>query len=702
MARQKIDRSLFQALVFTALCLQVRAQNCDTTGITTLVVADVSTISSDSTATLVGAATAQALSGIELTTAVSGSFGGLFLNNPTAFQGPGGFSIKFSIQNTGTANHGGAWEFIIAESSNRAFSSPPFASPAASNGLSGWSRKNSFVVEFDIRDSGTPEQDTSSDHISVFLAGAEQMVCKHGLPAGTSFGSGTQYTIWIDYSGFNTNLEIRYGTDSSTRPTAAATSCSVNVWGTLDISNSHYIGFGAYNDASGDADATVLSLTESLSAVDARRPIDGATCAIFDKCSRKSVNGLCSPLNDASASTCTLVACGTACQWDLSGSRCCAFVERGGWQATDSTAANQAGDVVSCSLIRNTILQEVDDNLCSGAAVSPSPSPSMSTNASPLPSPTPAASATSAAISPSSSPLASPSTSLSPSQSASGSPQPSASPSAPLVASPSSSTVPSPSASPNPSNTASPTPSVTPSASFSPSPTPATDCDSVCKDVVKTLTCSSDTAAIAAAQATTCLDSTTGNPSTCECGGFGDDSLSGGGDFDPSNNDDFSNCVANTATAVASAHTGAYTNVFIKQLTSGNGNFYIEKAITDSTICAITSQSNAIVFNADLSYSNVIFGELITRFLDIQARTTFSDISINFINVLTTMEFAQDASNVGGLVTWKNVDIGTVFFSQCTIGSGVTISTDSESSVNQVIMFFGGSNTCPALLGGSG
>lgn len=647
-------RYILHLLIVSTLSSQLLAQNCDNNGVATQTV-DVAAVSG--TATFGGSATSSAFS-IDLTTATSASYGGFFFDTATAFQGPGGFSSKFSIVNSGTANRGDAWEFIIAGSNNRAFAAPPFGSGSASNGVAGWSRQNSLVVEFDRANSGSSEQDTNADHISVFLSGSEQLACKYTMTGGASFGDGQTYTIWIDFTGFNTQLEVRMSTDS-VRPNAAAVSCSVNIWSALDISNDYHVGLSAYNDNSGDSQATVMALTESVYVSDARRPADADTCAVFDACRTKAVSGLCTPVNEEPGNTCTLTSCLPACQWDVSGSKCCSFVERGAWQANEVTGANQVGDVVPCALTRRTIVEEVS---CSNPQ-SPSPSASPIPSASPVPSSAPVPSASASPSLPPASPLPSASTS----------------------------TLPAPSA----SSSLLPTPSASPSAL----------CSSVCADQVAALTCSSSLAAVTAAQAVFCINDDTGADDTCECDGWGNNSLNGALGLDPSANDHFSNCVANQAVAPGSAHTGIYENVFIRRL-FGSGaagsTFFVENNIIDSKICLlrvtgagsnIDFSSGITIQNSLLNYVSCTEGNIIMR-----AGMTLTDVDFGTVQGSNNLEFLPDVTNVGGTVTITNVNIRSLsIFDSCVVDGLVTVNVDANSQHDTISQYFG-TNNCPSPL----
>lgn len=300
--------------------------------------------------------------GVTLTTTSTSSYGGFFLSTNTNFQGDGGFSSKFAIQATAGRGGGEAWEFIIASQNSRSILPPPYAPGSPNNGLSGWSRSNSFVIEFDADESsGSSEQDTpgSGPHIGVYLDGVEQ--CKRSV--GNSFSSGSLYYIWVDYIGFSSTLEVRVSTaNQDMRPFSIAVSCSVDIWSVMDISASNFVGIAAYNpSSSGGAQHT---LRDIITLVDAYRPVDtDGSCWMYSKCSLKSENSLCtSPVGDGA--TCFLASCPQTPIWDVAGSRCCAFVEKASWRIKGGLSAPEAGQTVSCSQQRTTVVYEAPIENC--------------------------------------------------------------------------------------------------------------------------------------------------------------------------------------------------------------------------------------------------------------------------------------------------------------------------------------------------
>lgn len=296
-----------------------------------------------------------------LTTTASESYGGFFFTAPTDFQGPGGFSVKFILQATDTgASVGDAWEFIVAGSSNLDIVSPPYTSGSTNNGLSGWTRLNAFVVEFDTLNSGSDHEDDSTNHVAGYLAGTE--VCSQDL--AVSLASTAKYTVWVDYNGFSTSAQIRISdANSETRPDDATLDCNVDIWGTLDISASNHIGFMAYNPTGGGAEH---SMVDVLSVADAYRPFDSSDCAAYANCAQRTgTDNLC--LTSADSTTCTLSSCAAGYVWDVSGTECCAFIEKGTWALADSAGSGpfSDGDTVDCEEVRRTIAFPVDASNCS-------------------------------------------------------------------------------------------------------------------------------------------------------------------------------------------------------------------------------------------------------------------------------------------------------------------------------------------------
>lgn len=298
-----------------------------------------------------------------LTTTASDSFGGFFFNSPTDFTGPGGFSVKFTIQSTDTSvGVGDVWEFIVAGSSNLDLVPPPYAPGSGNEGLSGWSRRNAFVVEFDSLNSGGTEQDSSTNHVAMYLAGTEQCT----TDVSFSFASGNQYTVWVDYSGFAAKAEVRVSTaNDATRPTSATLSCDVDIWSTLDISAANHVGFMAYNPSRGGAEH---SLVDSLSVADSYNPYDADTCAVYANCAQKTVDGLC--LTPQDSSNCLLSDCSAGYIWDVTGTDCCAFIEKSTWGLSDSAGSGpfSAGQVVACEQVQRTIAFLTTSDDCAGGS----------------------------------------------------------------------------------------------------------------------------------------------------------------------------------------------------------------------------------------------------------------------------------------------------------------------------------------------
>lgn len=287
-----------------------------------------------------------------LTSTTADSYGGFFFTSPTDFTGPGGFSVKFTVQSTDiSAGVGDAWEFIVAGSSNLDLVPPPYSAGSTNAGLSGWSRLNAFVVEFDSLDSGTAEQDSSANHVAIYLAGNEE--CKTDIAVSVS--SGDKYTIWVDYSGFSAKAEVRVSAaNDGTRPTTATLMCELDIWSTLDISGSNHIGFMAYNPASGGAEH---SLVDTLSIADSYNPYDADTCAIYANCAQKTVDALCLISQGQGSGSCLLNSCTAGYVWDVSGTDCCAFIEKSTWGLSASAGSGpfSDGDTVACEEVQRTI-----------------------------------------------------------------------------------------------------------------------------------------------------------------------------------------------------------------------------------------------------------------------------------------------------------------------------------------------------------
>lgn len=336
-------------------------QTCDSETISEVIFTDLTSTNSAFTSSITFAGDVVIdTTGTSLTNTTADSYGGFFFNSATDFQGPGGFSVKFVLQSGDTSSGAGdAWEFIVAGSSNLDIVKPPYTDGSGNNGLSGWSRLNALVVEFDALNSGSENGDESTNHVAVYLAGSE--MCSQDV--GISFGSGDQYTIWVDYNGFSTSVQIRISdANLDSRPDTATLDCSVDIWSIMDISGSNHIGFMAYNPSSGGAEH---SLVDTLSIADAYRPYDSTECAAYASCAQKTVtDGLC--LTPIASTTCSLGACDAGYVWDLSGSDCCAFIEKGTWKLSDlaGTGPFSEGQVVDCEQIRRTIAFPTNSSNC--------------------------------------------------------------------------------------------------------------------------------------------------------------------------------------------------------------------------------------------------------------------------------------------------------------------------------------------------
>ncbi len=292
-----------------------------------------------------------------LTKAAPGSFGGFFLAAPTEFQGPGGFSVKFALKAFGGKANGDAWELIIARE-NAAVLPAPFGLGKSAHGKSGWSRRGALVVEFDARNSGASEKDANENHVSAFLDGVEQ--CETKL--SSVFDDGQKRTIWVDYIGFKTTLEVFISSPgSSKRPGSPTLRCSVDVWAKLDINQRHHVGFAAYNAP--DSGGVEHALVDGISVSDAYRPFDARYCAVYAPCRVKEDRKLCVvPIGN---NMCELQRCDTKYVWDVTGDRCCGFIEKASWVVKGNlTNFDEEGDRASCVLDRKTISFIADDRFC--------------------------------------------------------------------------------------------------------------------------------------------------------------------------------------------------------------------------------------------------------------------------------------------------------------------------------------------------
>ena len=184
----------------------------------------------------------------------------------------------------------------------------------------------------------------------------------HAMPLGFSFEDGNSYTVWIDYLGFKSELQVFLDLGaSSTRPPLPTTICNVDVWGTLDISSSYNVGFAAYNSI--EQAGVEHSLVDSISIADAYRPFDKEECAAYARCRKKDVDSLC--ISPVSSSRCILQQCDKAYIWDVTGTKCCALFEKASYSITGTDIGPfAAGQTVPCDLERKTITTLVNNSKC--------------------------------------------------------------------------------------------------------------------------------------------------------------------------------------------------------------------------------------------------------------------------------------------------------------------------------------------------
>lgn len=256
-----------------------------------------------------------------LTKNVARSSGGLYLRAPTDFQGPGGFSVKFSILSSVGAT--GVWELVVApqEAQER--------------------RGGDLVVML------------GAGRVAAALGGAEQ--CAVALAANV--GDGGARAVWIDYVGFMGALEVRVGEKgmAGTRPAKATLRCALDVWGVLDIKKRHHVGIAARNGVG------ELAIADGIRVTDAYRPFDSNSCAVYARCKRKANSTLC--VVPVEPGMCELQRCDDKYVWDVAGDLCCAFVEKASW-VVNVSGFDSVGDRALCRRDRKTISFTADDRFC--------------------------------------------------------------------------------------------------------------------------------------------------------------------------------------------------------------------------------------------------------------------------------------------------------------------------------------------------
>lgn len=355
--------ALFWMLIWKIL--PVHAQTCNSETVSEVIFSDLTILNSAYTSSVRLAGDASiSTAGTALTSLISESFGGLFFNSPTDFQGSGGFSLKFSISASGLSSGVGTWEAVIASESARAILPPPFGPSYGANGLSGWSRSNALVIELDTVDSGPIEQDDGAPHVAVFLSGTRQ--CTTNLPF--QLNPGSTYTIWVDYNGFTTTLETRVGAAGSTaRPTNPTLSCVIDIWSTLSITTSTYVGFTAYGP-SDSLTSAIHYLNAPIAIADAYRPYDGGSCISYARCALRESNAPQCVQDDVNGDgLCEIVICAAeGYVWDVSGEFCCAFIEKGAWiiSAEAGQGPFPVGQLVPCIQTRRIVAYRTDESNC--------------------------------------------------------------------------------------------------------------------------------------------------------------------------------------------------------------------------------------------------------------------------------------------------------------------------------------------------
>ena len=328
-------------ILFILYSSSADAVGCDDTGIVKTLYEDIG-----STSPFVGAINQKgdvAITGstVRLTTTSANQAGGFWFTSPISFQGDGGFSVKFALTATAGIGNGEGWNFVMQTISNN----EPII-----NGPSGWSRANSFVIEFDTSNSGTGNQDLTDNHIGVFLNQTQR--CNAPLDTG-SFSNGSTWAVWVDFSGYNEQLEVRLNALDLNRPADPTLTCNVGIWGTLDIEDDVYAGFTASNPI--NQAGTQHELQEYIAIADAYRPYDTDDCAVYDTCTQRSTSSMC--VTYLGQNECATLACPPSPFWDVGGTECCRFVEKQTNRIITPASDFIVGDNVTCEVTRSTILQ---------------------------------------------------------------------------------------------------------------------------------------------------------------------------------------------------------------------------------------------------------------------------------------------------------------------------------------------------------
>lgn len=314
---------------------------CDDTGIVKTLYEDIGSFSPFKAAINEKGNVTITASSVQLTTTNTGEAGGFWFTSPILFQGDGGFSIKFALRATDGFGNGEGWGFILQTISNQ---EPVILGPA------GWSRTGAFVIEFDTRNSGSANKDTSDNHIGVFLSATER--CTVDVNGG--FSNGSLWVAWVDYSGYNEKLEVRLNAVGQSRPQDAILSCNVGIWNALNLENNVYAGFTASNPIDGTPGAE-HELQEFISIADAYRPWDSEDCGVYDTCTQRSTSSMC--VTYEGFNQCSTLPCPPSPFWDIGGTDCCRFVEKQTNKITTPASDFVIGDNVQCEVTRSTILQ---------------------------------------------------------------------------------------------------------------------------------------------------------------------------------------------------------------------------------------------------------------------------------------------------------------------------------------------------------
>jgi hypothetical protein len=291
-------------------------------------------------------------------------YGGFFLKEPINFQGDGGFSVLFGIQANDGFDGGSAWDFVLADATERKVPPPPYSLGSSSFGHGGWSRRKAMVVEFLNQGNAPGSIAPYGTKISIYLDGSE--VCGTEV-TDISAANGTVHYVWVDFFGLLSMLDVRIST-SPARPDLPTAQCVVHIWSVLDITLKNHLGIEAYNP--NDKTGAAHSLVNVLSYYDAYRYSDAdgnEQCAVYGRCSRTSTSSLCTEVTDVAETgttniPCLILPCPPSFYKNEAGLECCAFAEGGSWVPNNHKVP--AGGETTCNSVRATKVFQASSEDC--------------------------------------------------------------------------------------------------------------------------------------------------------------------------------------------------------------------------------------------------------------------------------------------------------------------------------------------------